>query len=292
MKQLVFFLLIAFAFTSCTDHLIEEDFERELDSPTEITSSLNRSSTNVEDLQIIEGVGLGDVVTLGMTRDQIRQLAPGAGCESGSECTFKLSPETGAIKVHFTNNKVDAIDLFQYGIFPDYLWSTTKGVTSLTPPDEVAATYENSVVEKYSVYTNIIAASYGYTFASYQTFGDIGSNRVVRHLIYSPDGGGQIPETVRSFMGQIVLKNTRRKRKTYQVNLTITAPDGQVTQVPTFSRTIGGNGSVRINPENYLSTDGPLGTYSYSADLLINRKSSTIKASTSTGTFKLIESVQ
>ncbi|RIJ48389.1 hypothetical protein D1614_11745 [Maribellus luteus] len=288
MKQIVFFIFAVLAFAACEKQFVGE----EINMPNELTEkSASFSSAELMDLQIIEGQGLGDVVTLGMSREDISQITTGIDCFSSKECSFRLSAETGPITVHFNNDTVDFIRIGQFGVFPEYLWSTTAGATSLMSPTEVAELYDPSEIVHYDyVYTDVVAKEYGYTYFSYLRYGDGGSQRVVTHEIYARGGR---PETfIQVFQGIILVQNPKPKSTIYNVNLSITQPDGQVVEVPEFSVSIPGGSSTMLFPNNYLPLDGPLGTYTYTATLLSQKGKSQKVAGTSSGSFQLIQVVE
>ncbi|GAA4297391.1 hypothetical protein [Aestuariibaculum suncheonense] len=290
MKQIALFLFTAFLITACSNQTNDEVITSEIEDTTIVNSTLEIS--NLMDLKIIEGVGLGDVITLGMSREEIIAIATGVDCASDNQCSFRLSPETGTITVHFANDVVDLIEIGQFGVFPEYLWETSKGVTSQTLPSEVAEIYEGSEIETYTTHTNIIALDYGYTFASYLRYGDGSSQRVVTHQVYAV--GGRPEVTYRNFQGFIEIINTKRKSTQYDVQITITTPDPGKEAVEVFlpSVDVPGQSSIKLDPESYLPLDGSLGTYYYTVDLLIAKGRKSSVASTYTGSFKLVEFIE
>lgn len=281
-------MFAALVFAGCEKQFVNEEINMTYEL-TEKSASL--SSAELMGLQIIEGQGLGDVIALGMSREDISQIATGVDCFSNTECTFRLSPETGSITVHFNNDTVDLIRIGQFGVFPEYLWSTTAGASSLMTPAEVAQLYDPSEIVNYNnVYTDVVAKEHGYTYSSYVRYGDGGSQRVVTHEIYTR--GGQPESAIQVFQGYIELKNPKRKSAVYNVSLSITQPDNELVQVPEFSVSIPGNSSTVISPKTYLSLDGPLGTYTYTADLLERKGRKQALAGTSAGSFQLVEIVE
>jgi hypothetical protein len=288
MKQIVFFMFVALAFAACEKQFVDE----EINMTSELTEkSASLSSAELMDLQIIEGQGLGDVVTLGMSREDISNITTGIDCFSSNECSFRLSAETGPITVHFNNDTVDFIRIGQFGVFPEYLWSTTAGATSLMTPTEVAELYDPSEIVNYDyVYTDVVAKEYGYTYFSYVRYGDGGSQRVVTHEIYARGGR---PETfIQVFQGIILVQNPKPKTTVFDVKLSVTQPDGEVVQVPEFSVSIPGRSSTNLFPSNYLSSDGPLGTYTYTATLLSQKGKNQRVEGTSSGSFRLVQVVE
>jgi len=136
-------------------------------------------------LEIIEGQGVGDVVTLGMTRAEIILVADNGNCDTADSCSFRLSPDTAALTVSFdASDRVDYITINQGGIFEEYRWSTTAGATDYMSPEEVAALYPGSVIESGYPWDYVNAQDYGYTYGNSITCSYVGCTESSIHYVY------------------------------------------------------------------------------------------------------------
>lgn len=295
MKKFFLILITPLLFMACVDELIEatpvvEDTAVDSAEMDEFLASVPVSqisaiqSTNLANVQIIEGVGVGDIVTLGMTRDQIKRIATNGNCDTANECSFKLSNDTAAITVTFdSSNKVNTIEVNQIAVFPDKRWSTTRGAVDGMRPEQVAALYPGSTTTSQYPYTYVRAESFGYQYTYFQSCSNIGCGPRAVHLIFNSNDQPTVEEQ-RAFTGYVVVKNNSRKTVTANVDLKITAPDGSIT-TKSFVKTISKRGSITYNPGDFVSIDGPLGRYNYTVKLVNNRGKT---VSQNSGNFSII----
>lgn len=85
------------------------------------------AAADLESLRIAEGMGLvdqyGDVVTIGMSRDEAVRDMAGGSCDSANQCVFTLSRDTGTIIVQFdTSGLATHITVVQGGVPDDLKW--------------------------------------------------------------------------------------------------------------------------------------------------------------------------
>lgn len=247
-------------------------------APAEAKGKPGGNGANLADLQIIEGQGVGDLVTLGMSRSAAMNVAANGNCDSAASCAFRLSPETAAITVYFgAGDRVDFITVNQNGLSPENKWSTTAGAIDGMSLSEVAALYADAEIAGGQVRSE--AAGYAFSFS--QTCSYFGCSSTYIHSIFEATTEPTTGEA--GFEGQIVLENPSTKTKTYSVELEIVSPDGELSTTD-LSATIPGNGSISCYPGDFVSADGELGDYEYTATLVDRR--GRVKGS-SYGTFSL-----
>ncbi|MBD0831892.1 hypothetical protein [Aestuariibaculum sediminum] len=253
MKKLSILLCTAMAFVACENSQEELDL---LEIP--LTSSINQ-------IEIVEGVGIGDIITLGMSRNEVSSVVENGNCDSGDQCTFRLTPETAMITVTFNaNNVVSGIEINQSGVAADNQWQTAQGVSDGMAPEDVANLYSGAEISTQYPYTYVNVKNLGYTYIYSQTCTYAGCNTLVSHYIYNSDSTSQDNRVV---VGEIVISNSSRKTVNYTAEIEINKPDGSVAGV-NMSITIPGRSSITINPISVVDINGPLGTYNYKVDLL------------------------
>lgn len=232
-----------------------------------------QAATSSTDLVLVEGVGIGSAITLGQTRSSVISTlktygANNGNCDAGTDCTFRLSPDTAAVTVSFTTtNQVQRIHVVQGGVALDKRWQTSAGVVDGASPATVAALYPGSVINQDTLGQHVVTKS-GYTY-NWRSTCYSGCQITTSHDIYVANGAtlpGTGEVTAPEFSGSIAVYNTLRKSTTLTLKLTITDPSGRVSAV-TQSVYAAGRSTLVLDPNDLLSTAGPLGTYSYKAVL-------------------------
>ncbi|MBD0823317.1 hypothetical protein [Aestuariibaculum marinum] len=257
MKKIIPLFLLVLTIFAC-DNNAEDTFDNEA-----------AFKINLNTIEIIENQGVGNIITLGMSRNDIHTALGGNICGTASECSFRLTPETGVITVTFNSDDlVTNIDINQNNILDENKWSTTSGATDNMTPNEVAALYPGSVIKSEYPYTYVLASKDGYTLEYYESCTYAGCTTSITHHIYS--AGNTNTGDNRIILGDIVVENPSKKTASYTVNIDITNPDNQTTS-NAFPLTISGRSSYTIDPATLVDIDGTLGTYTYVAKLLNNK---------------------
>lgn len=258
-----------------------------LAAATALTGALAAPAEAAElpgDLQIVEGHGVGDVIGLGQSRASVIETLDALGanngnCDYADSCSFRLSGDTAAVTAHFTSgDQVELITVVQGGVALDKRWETTAGVVDGMSATEVAALYPSSTLTTDNDGSHVVVAESGYTYhwsgGCYAT----GCSFRSWHEIYVP-AGEELPDgsglgltggyvgTTPEFQGTIIVFNDARKGSDVTLRLTVTDPEGNASTY-TDSVYAPANNYVRLDPADYLSTDGPLGLYHYTAELL------------------------
>lgn len=279
MKKLFILLTAVVSFTAC---------EKEIDEIT--ISEVNApeyAGKGGGNIQIAEGQGVGKIVVLGMTRDEIRSVATNGNCDTANECTFRLNSKTAAITVTFdASDLVSRITINQNGLLDRDKWITSYGADENMKPSEVRDLYPGSVMTISSPYVYVDASQYGYYYTRRYdcVYGDCIARTIHTILpVESETVGGQ-----NEFKGDIILNNPSHKSSTYTINLEITNPVGEVNVVPPFSESIPGGGSVSISPGNFVDVNGTTGTYKYKAVLLKRKGRTESEVGVSIGVFEIV----
>lgn len=241
------------------------------------TAPAAHATTDLGSVAIVEGQGVGDLVTVGQSRSQLISTLDSLGANNGNctyddTCVFRLSSDTSAIRVTFDNaDEVAGITVTQGGIAPDKRWDTTRGVVDGMAPADVAALYPGAEVVVDNTGTHVVADEYGYTYNFRSSCYATSCTITTSHEIYA--AGDQPSEEVTEgvFSGQFSVYNSSRKAATLQFKLTVTAPNGAVTN-KSYSVRVSGRSTYTVDPATVLSTDGERGNYSYTAELIRGKR--------------------